>query len=205
MTATAQKRKAAPVKDPMAMEIGGRIRQAREMAGMKTMQALVEKIPEWGISRLSNYENGWSVAYPGDLQKIARATGTSECWLQFGVGPIRSDQRDLQAIRHQNFRVVVTMAKEAGQLKSLVKALGVSPKKIEDYVSDPTFILSVRLVRRCEKFHVKPTGWMDEQHIEHDPVCQAFPLQLRDLMTIYSELDPVRRRDLVNYARSLAS
>jgi hypothetical protein len=203
MTATASKRKSVLEKDPLAIEIGGRIRQAREMAGMQTMQALIEKIPEWGISRLSNYENGWSVAYPGDLQKIARATGTSECWLQFEVGPIRSDQRDLQAIRHQNFRVVVTMANEAGQMKVLAKAVGLSPKKIQEYVSDPTFVLAIRIIRRCEKFLQKPTGWMDEQHIEHDPVCQAFPGELRELMALYSELSSSQRKKLLELAKNI--
>lgn len=205
MTKTSIKRKAVPERDVFAIEIGGRIRQAREMAGYKTMNALVEKIPEWGISRLSNYENGWSVANPADLQKIARATGASECWLQFGLGPIRPDHRDLQAIRHQNFRAVVTMAKESGQTKSLIKVLGLSPKKIDEYVHDPNFILSVRIIRRCEKFLQKPTGWMDEQHIEHDPVCQAFPEELRELMAIYSELTNEKRQELLTYSRTLAA
>ncbi|MBI3560697.1 MAG: hypothetical protein HY080_03125 [Gammaproteobacteria bacterium] len=61
------------------------------------------------------------------------------------------------------------------------------------------------MVRRCEKFYQKPTGWMDEQHIEHDPVCQAFPAQLRELMEIYSDLDEMRRIELLNQARRLIS
>ncbi|MBV2093175.1 MAG: helix-turn-helix domain-containing protein, partial [Candidatus Thiodiazotropha sp. (ex Ctena orbiculata)] len=87
-------------KDPVAVKIGKRISQARKMAGFKTAKAFREKLPKWPVNRLSWYEAGYSMPHPGDIEIIAKVTGTSTCWIMFGLGPIRSGERDLQAVRH---------------------------------------------------------------------------------------------------------
>ncbi len=82
--------------------IPARIKLARKMAGLETQASLVERIPGWKPSRVGNYEAGVSVPSPDDMLLIAKATDSSPCWLMFGLGPIRPNERDLQAIRHQN-------------------------------------------------------------------------------------------------------
>ena len=44
---------------------------------------------------------------------------------------------------------------------------------------------------------------MDEQHVETDPVCQSFPEDMRELMTIFSNLDPDKRRLLLRIAQAV--
>ena len=80
-------------KNPTAVQIGQRIKQARKMSGMDTAETLLEKIPEWKRSRLGNYEAGISTPSPDDVRQIASATGASPCWIMFGAGPIRATGR----------------------------------------------------------------------------------------------------------------
>lgn len=185
-------------KNPTAVKIGQRIKQARRMAGLDSAAQLIEKIPDWGASRLGNYEAGISLPSPDDVQLIAQATGTSPCWIMFGSGPIRASGRDTQAIRHQNLVVTIEQFQsERGQLTRLLKNLGISRKKLDEYIANPFQPIPDRLVRRCEKFLGKPTAWMDEQHVETDPVCASFPEDMRRLMMIYSELPAAERRRLL--------
>ena len=75
--------------------------------------------------------------------------------------------------------------------------LGISRKKLDEYQANPFQPIPDRLVRRCEKFLNKPPAWMDEQHVETDPVCASFPEDMRRLMMIYSELPAAERRRLL--------
>jgi len=185
-------------KNPTAIKIGQRIKQARRMAGFDSAAQLLEQITEWGTSRLGNYEAGISLPSPDDVQRIAQATGASPCWLMFGSGPIRASGRDTQAIRHQNLVTTVEQTEtERGQVTRLLKALGISRKKLDEYLANPFQPIPDRLVRRCEKFINKPPAWMDEQHVETDPVCASFPEDMRRLMMIYSELPALERRRLL--------
>jgi len=185
-------------KNPTAVKIAQRIKQARRMAGFDTAAQLLAQIPEWGTSRLGNYEAGISLPSPDDVQLIAQATGASPCWIMFGSGPIRASGRDTQAIRHQNLVTTVEQVQsERGQLTRLLKDLGISRKKLDEYLANPFQPVSDRLVRRCEKFLNKPAAWMDEQHVETDPVCASFPEDMRRLMMIYSELPALERRRLL--------
>ena len=84
-----------------------------------------------------------------------------------------------------------------GQLTRLLKALGISRKKLDEYLANPFQPIPDRLVRRCEKFLNKPPAWMDEQHVETDPVCASFPEDMRRLMMIYSDLPTLERRRLL--------
>ncbi len=183
-------------KNPTAVKIGQRIKQARRMAGFDTAAQLLERIPEWSASRLGNYEAGISLPSPDDVKLISEASGVSSCWIMFGSGPIRASGRDTQAIRHQNLVTLIEhLQTEPGQLARLLKAIGISRKKLDEYLANPFQPIPDRLVRRCEKAQGKPSRWMDEQHVETDPVCASFPEDMRKLMMIYSELpDPERRR-----------
>jgi transcriptional regulator with XRE-family HTH domain len=185
-------------KNPTAIKIGQRIKQARRMAGLDSGAQLIEKIPDWGASRLGNYEAGISLPSPDDVKLIAQATGTSPCWIMFGSGPISSSGRDTQAIRHQNLVATIEQIQSRrGQLTRLLKILGISRKKLDEYLANPFQPIPDRLVRRCEKFLNKPPTWMDEQHVETDPVCASFPEDMRRLMMIYSELPAAERRRLL--------
>ena len=192
-------------KNPTAVKIGQRIKQARRMGGLDSAAQLIEKIPDWGASRLGNYEAGISLPSPDDVQLIAQATGTSPCWIMFGSGPIRASGRDTQAIRHQNLVVTIEQFQsERGQLTRLLKNLGISRKKLDEYIDNPFQPIPDRLVRRCEKFLNKPPAWMDEQHVETDPVCASFPDDMRRLMMIYSDLPAVDRKRLIRMAEVFA-
>ena len=188
-------------KNPTAVQIGQRIKQARKMAGLDTAAQLLEKIPDWGTGRLGNYEAGISIPSPDDIQTIARATDSSACWIMFGLGPIRSTGRDIQAIRHQNFEYIFTNCRnERGAMTKLLKAIGLSQKKVDDFINNPFQAIPDRIARKCEKFYNKPNGWLDEQHVESDPVCAAFPDDMRRVMEIYSGLSAEDRERFLRIA-----
>ncbi len=191
-------------KNPTAVKIGQRIKQARRMGGFDTAARLLAEIPAWGSSRLGNYEAGISLPSPDDVRLIARATGASPCWIMFGSGPIRASGRDTQAVRHQNLVAMIEQVEpQKARLTSLLKTLGISRKKLDDYLANPFQPIPDRLVRRCEKFLNKPQAWMDEQHVETDPVCASFPEDMRRLMMIYSELPAPERRRLLRIVEAL--
>ena len=120
-------------KNPTAVKIGNRIKQARKMAGLDTQAKLLEIIPEWSASRLGNYESGISMPSPDDVMIIAEAVQASPAWLMFGIGPIRSAYRDVQAIRHQNLQFIFEqLSQERGQVTAFLKAIGISKKKMEE-------------------------------------------------------------------------
>ena len=193
-------------KDPVAIKIGKRIAQARKMAGFKTAREFRQKLPDWPANRLSWYEAGYSLPHPGDVELIAGLTGTSPCWILFGLGPIRSGERDLQAVRHQN---LVFLYQEAERLSVAAVAgfllgLGLDDGKLAGYIDNPFLRIGERLARRIEKAGARPRKWLDEQHVESDGLCGSFPDDLRELMTIYSEMDEQGRGLLIAMARTVA-
>ena len=188
-------------KNPTAVQIGQRIKQARKMAGFDTAAQLLENINDWGTGRLGNYEAGISIPSPDDIKTIADVTSSSPCWIMFGHGPIRSTGRDIQAIRHQNFVYIFENAKSQKRvLTKFLKAIGLSRKKVDDYLNNPFLTIPDRIARKCEKFTNKINGWIDEQHIETDPICAAFPEDMQRLMTIFSELPEIDRDRLLKVA-----
>jgi len=188
-------------KNPTAVQIGQRIKQARKMAGFDTAAQLLEKIPDWGTGRLGNYEAGISLPSPDDVKLISKITDASPCWIMFGLGPIRSTGRDLQAIRHQNFEYIFDNAKaQRGAITKFLKAIGLSRKKVDEYIDNPFLTIPDRIARKCEKFAKKPSGWLDEQHVESDPVCAAFPDDMREIMSIFSELTGEQKKKLIQIA-----
>ena len=192
-------------KNPTAIQIGQRIKQARRMAGFNTAAQLLEKIPDWGPSRLGNYEAGISLPSPDDVKLIAEKTDSSPCWIMSGSGPIRASGRDTQAIRHQNLVVTFEQARsQRGQLTPFLKAIGLSRKKLNEHIANPFLVITDRLVRRCEQYLKKQKGWMDEQHVETDPVCASFPEEMRRLMMIYSELPSKERQRLLRVIEALS-
>ena len=140
---------------------------------------------------------------PDDVRLIATATSASPCWIMFGVGPIRSTGRDKQAIRHQNLVAVVAEAKSNRKLTSFLKALGISHKKLDTHLTNPFIALTERMMRHCESYLKKPSGWMDEQHVENDPLCSSFPDDMRELMTLYSNLHESNRNLMLRLARCI--
>lgn len=191
-------------KNPTAVRIGQRIKQARKMAGFDSAAQLLPQIPNWGPSRLGNYEAGISIPSPDDIQLIAQVTNTSPCWIMFGLGPIRATGRDVQAIRHQNLVFIVDQChNQRGKITQLLKTIGISRKKLEEHLNNPFLNLSDRLARKCEKFSQKPNGWLDEQHVESDPVCATFPDEMRQIMEIYSNLNTSGRTMLLRMAKLL--
>lgn len=188
-------------KNPTAVQIGQRIKQARKMAGFETAAQLLEKIPGWGAGRFGNYEAGISLPAPDDVKILAQVTGASPCWIMFGLGPIRASGRDIQAIRHQNFVYLFENAKaHKGRVTQFLNAIGLSRHKVDDHINNPFLSLPDRIARKCEKFANKPVGWLDEQHVESDPVCAAFPDDMRQIMEIYSNLSDENRRKLLQIA-----
>jgi len=197
---TKNTKKPARDKDPVALRIGKRIAQARKMAGFGSARAFREKLPGWPHNRLSWYEAGYSMPHPRDVEHIAALTGASPCWIMFGLGPIRSAQRDLQAVRHQN--LVFLHQQHASQDGTLAGAFG--DGALAARLDNPFLRIGERLARRLEQMADKPPKWLDEQHVESDGLCASFPDDLRELMTLYSEMDPQRRELLIKLARTVA-
>jgi hypothetical protein len=110
--------------------------------------------------------------------------------------------RDIQAIRHQNLVYLVEQAQASDKIKSLVSTLGIAKVKLDTHLDNPFMNITDRITRRCEKFLNKPKGWMDEQHVESDPVCAAFPEDMREVMEIYSNLEPNERATFLRIARA---
>lgn len=188
-------------KNPTAVQIGQRIKQARKMAGFDTAAQLLENIDDWGTGRLGNYEAGISIPSPDDIKTIASVTDSSPCWIMFGHGPIRSAGRDIQAIRHQNFVYIFESCKtKKGAITNFLKAIGLSRKKVDEYLNNPFQSIPDRIARKCEKFYKKPVGWIDSQHIETDPICASFPEDMQRLMMIFSELPEIDQRRLLKLA-----
>lgn len=185
--------------------IAARIKLARKMAGLATQAALLERIPEWKPSRLGNYEAGISHPGPEDVERIAKATEVSPCWLMFGHGPIRPSFRDLQAIRHQNLsHIAEELGRKRGGLTRLSKALGITRAGLAEHLDNPFLPIGDELARALELSLNQRAGWADEQHVAHDPVCQNFPDDLRELMGLYSALDEPTRRLALELLNSLA-
>jgi hypothetical protein len=195
----------ADKKNPTAVTIGQRIKQARKMAGFDTAAQLLEKIPDWGTGRLGNYEAGISVPSPDDVKLIAKVTDASPCWIMFGLGPIRATGRDVQAIRHQNFVYIFENAKaQRGGMTGFLKAIGLSRNKVDEHLNNPFLTIPDRIARKCEKFAKHATGWLDEQHVESDPVCAAFPEDMREVMAIFSGLGDEKRDMFLKMAKIFA-
>jgi len=191
----------ADKKNPTAIQIGQRIKQARKMAGFDTAAQLLEQIDDWGTGRLGNYEAGISIPSPDDIKTISDATGSSPCWIMFGHGPIRSTGRDIQAIRHQNFVYIFESCKiKKGAMTRFLKAIGLSRKKVDEHLNNPFLSISDRIARKCEKFAKRTVGWIDTQHVETDPICAAFPEDMQRLMMIYSELPESDQKRLLKLA-----
>lgn len=196
----------AESKNPTAIQIGQRIKQARKMAGFDTAAQLLAKIKDWGTGRLGNYEAGISVPSPDDVKLIATVTKSSPCWIMFGLGPIRSTGRDMQAIRHQNFVYLVESCKTTkGTITKFLNSIGLSRKKVDEHIDNPFLALPDRIARKCEKFYKKPNGWLDEQHVESDPVCAAFPQDMRHVMEIFSGLTNEKRKMFTKMAEVFIS
>jgi len=190
-------------KDPTAIRIGKRIALARKMAGFSTAKAFRLKLDDWPANRLSWYEAGYSMPHPADVERIAGLTGASPCWIQFGLGPIRSGERDLQAVRHQN--LVYLLEQVAAGTGGLLAATGLSAERLDAHMDNPFLRISERVARGLEQATGKPAKWLDEQHVESDGLCASFPDELRELMTIYSDLDPQGRALLIALAKTVSA
>ena len=183
--------------------IPGRIKLARKMAGLPTQASLLARIPGWKPSRLGNYEAGISTPGADDILLIAEATGVSACWLMFGQGPIRPSERDLQAVRHQNLtHALEGIEGDRERLEEAVKRLRISRKRLREHLDNPFLPISDELARRLEQLLSAKPGWLDEQHVERDPLFRSLPGEMRELMMIYSELPAAQRPVLMATVRA---
>jgi len=182
--------------------LGGRIRQARIMAGFDSLVSLKEHLPDWSNSRLGNYENGTSMPNPLDIKRLAKATDTSPCWIMFGIGSIRSESRDIQAVRHQNLTQLFEKLLDEERI-SLRNKLKLKPKELKNHLKNPFLKITETLCRKIERHQGKAKGWMEEQHIDNDGLCDFFPDDIRELLTIYSDLDSNGREMFLEMSRSI--
>ncbi len=184
--------------------VAARIKMARKMADFSTQAKLIACIPEWKPSRLGNYEAGISIPGPDDILKIAKATGSSPCWLMFGLGPIRANHRDLQAIRHQNLcNCFEPLNKQ--ELLELAKALLLSEQTLMVHIENPFHPINDSMARLFEQHLNLGEQWMDEQHVENDPLCLAFPDDIRELMSLYSLSAKKNRRLILKVVKTMTN
>ena len=154
------------VKDPFAVKIGARIKQARVMAGfnrIKDLNEILIKKYSWSSGRLGNYESGQSIPGPDDTLILANETDSSACWIFFGMGPIRSQSRDLQAIRYQNLVHAATEVRSNKKsYREFLEAAGSNHEAILKYLDNPFRKIGDRQARRFERALHKTKGWLDE-------------------------------------------
>ena len=182
--------------------VGERIRQARLMAGFETLSKLTEKFPDWSERRLGNYETGVSLPNPVDILRIAKETQTSPCWITFGIGSIRSSDRDIQAIRYQNLAHLYERMSKTEQM-ALRKTLKLKPSDIKRHLENPYLKITDTLCRKIERHLKKQKNWMDQQHIEIDGMGDYFPEDVKEVLTIYSNLDKKGRQLFLEMAHSI--
>lgn len=193
-------------KNPWAIAVGNRLQQSRQMADFNNIDQLLQQLPkQWHKkrSRFTNYEAGISLVPPEIVELVAEATQCSACWIMFGTGPIRDNGRDIQAVRHQNLVFKIEEIRKQKKLGALYKEAGLSKHKVEEYLNDPFKQIEERLSKKLEKSLKLSPGWMDEQHIENDPICNSFPDDLRELMTLYSNASEEKRQMLLKLARTV--
>ncbi len=182
--------------------VGNRIRQARKMAGFKTLSSLTSLIDGWSESRLGNYENGTSLPNPLDIKQIAKLTETNPCWISFGIGSIRSTKRDKQAIRHQNLAQILENLTET-ELTNFTIRINLPRKILFEYINNPFLEIDDQLASSVEASLEKRDGWMDEQHIENDGLSNFFPDDLREIMMIFSNMKAESKTLLLDLAKTL--
>lgn len=182
--------------------VGERIKQARIMAGFDTITSLRERFPDWSDRRLGNYETGTSLPNPLDILRISKETQTSPCWINFGIGSIRSTDRDLQAIRYQNFSHLYEKLNKSEQL-ALRKAIKLKPKEVNNHLDNPYLKITDTLCRKIEHHLGKPRGWMEQQHVEMDGLCDFFPDDVQELLSNYSNLNKEGRSMLLEISRTV--
>lgn len=186
-------------------QMGKRIRLARQMAGL-TQEQLIKKVlnSRGNKSTVSNWENGRHCPDRRQIESIACVTGTSPSWIERGHGPISTENRSVQAIRHQNlsFRWHELTFSEM-RVPSHYEHL--SEEQILAYLCDPETTIPDEAAREFEQAIGKPGGWMDEQHVENDPVLSALPEEAREILDIYSELPKKYREFLVSSIRNMKS
>lgn len=183
--------------------MGKRIRLARKMAGL-TQERLLENASKPGASKsmVSNWENGRYRPNRDQIEAIAAATGTSPSWIERGYGPIGTDNRDIQAIRHQNLGYH-WHEREIFKLRTGSHSEYLSEERILAYLCDPRVMIPDEAAREMERALGKPEGWMDEQHVENDPVLESLPPDAREVLHIYSELPQKYRPLLIGLIQSL--
>jgi hypothetical protein len=108
----------------------------------------------------------------------------------------------MQAVRHQNLIFLEREADETGTTG--LADLDLSAEELADYIDNPFQHIGDRLARRIEQAGGRPRKWLDEQHVESDGLCSSFPNDLRELMTLYSEMDARGRRLLIDLANATA-
>ena len=129
------------IKHDFKKQIGARVKQARVMGGFSTQKDLNEILVKkhgWSTGRLGNYESGGSAPGHDEFLILSSETGTSACWIMFGTGPIRSDHRDLQAIRHQNLVHSLLLIQENKKEYTLfLKKAESNPEAINKFIDNP--------------------------------------------------------------------
>ena len=184
--------------------VGKRIRQARKMAGFNTLTSLTTDIDDWSESRLGNYENGTSLPNPLDIKQIAKLTEANPCWISFGIGSIRSSERDKQAIRHQNLSQVCESLTEDELVKFCIR-INLPRKELYKFINNPFLEITDNFSQNIELSLEKRKSWMDEQHIENDGLSNFFPDDLREIMMIFSNMKSESKTLLLDLAKTLQS
>ncbi len=62
-----------------------------------------------------------------------------------------------------------------------------------EYFCNPKSVIDDASTRLLERQFDVSEGWMDEQHVDHDPVLCALPAGIREILAFYSELPPSQR------------
>lgn len=179
-----------PVRNPLYVKIGKRIRQARSMARESNSRELSLRLG-WSAGRIHNYETGLSTPGVEETLQFCDALGVDPAWLTYGSGAPRP--AELHSARYRRLIDALAEAEKRGELPEMLDALKLTPARLKKLRANPFAKIPSALARRAEKHLGLPRGGLD-----HDP--QAPPAaptdEARELLALYDRLAPRDRQRL---------
>lgn len=188
-----------PLRNPLYLKIGKRIRQARLMAKETNSRELSLRLG-WSAGRIHNYESGLSTPGVDETLQFCEALKIDPAWLTYGTGAPRA--AELHSDRYRRFIDTLEQAERDGLLPDYLEAIHISYERMRQYRSDPYLKISNVMARRCEKYLGKQRGWMDEPLVAV-PDSNNFPEDFHELLALYQQLGPGDRKKLLALGRVL--
>lgn len=188
-----------PVRNPLYVKIGKRIRQARSMARESNSRELSLRLG-WSAGRIHNYETGLSTPGVEETLQFCAALGVDPCWITYGVGAPRPVE--LQSARYRRFIEALDAAERDDKVEAFLEAVRLPAQRLQKFRNHPHTRIPDTLARRCEKYLGRPRGWIDRAPAAAD--TDGAQAGQHRLLAIYANLPPAERNKLLAIGEVLA-